>query len=106
LLRFITNCFIDPTLCTRHIQAVSSDSLVAYNPMKFEHRTLELRFPYQNGGSKTQNQAKNELFSNILNILAGSDPDPGPHPPPGKLLRQSFVDQIVLTTLALQHNLI
>ena len=40
-----------------------------------EHRTLELLFPYQNGGSKTQNQAKNELFSNIFNILAGSDPN-------------------------------
>jgi len=40
-----------------------------------ENRTLELHFPYQNGGSKTQNQAKNELFSNIFNILAGSDPN-------------------------------
>ena len=34
---------------------------------------LELFFLYQNGGSKTQNQAKNELFSNIFDILVGSD---------------------------------
>jgi len=32
-------------------------------------------FPHQNGGSKTHNQAKSELFSNIFNILGGSDPN-------------------------------
>ena len=36
---------------------------------------MELLFPLQNGCSKTQNQAKNELLSNIFDILAGSDPN-------------------------------
>ena len=42
--------------------------------VSLENKCLELLFPHQNGGSKIRYQAKNELFSNIFDILAGSDP--------------------------------
>ena len=46
------------------------------SPQKYSYKKApKWKKIYQNGCSRTQNQAKNELLSNIFNILAGSDPN-------------------------------